>query len=345
MTARGENLPQSFQIAEEAAKEFSQNVQHAKVEALLAAGNSINSRPAAKAYLDAAKLLMEQARADDDYESIIPVLPAVRRAYAEAQEPQLTKAFSGLADQLERQQTEFQAIQPAVQTLKEKPEDPNANTAVGKFYCFLKQDWNRGLPMLVKGADTALAEAAKKELAPPAKPGDQAALGDAWVSLAKASAGASRTPMERKAFSWYTRALPGLTGKDQEHVEKQVVELTGLFPESQAVWSPLNLAAAKVVTIWPDGVPVAHAVLEEAALAFPRSPTATPDTFVPAPQPVPDWLPELAEALAAVKDLAALPPPDSRSLDSRRAPRRGSCPSGVGIAPLTSAPETDPATR
>lgn len=73
--------------------------------------------------------------------------------------------------------------------------------------------------------------------------------------------------------------------------------------------------------IWPTGVAPMQAVRADAALAFPRTPAVTPDAFVPAPQPVPDWLPELAEALAAVKDLTALPPPspDAWLPDVRRA--------------------------
>ena len=46
MAARGEDLAQGFQIAEEAAKEFSQDVLHAKAAALQAGGHRVGIRPA-----------------------------------------------------------------------------------------------------------------------------------------------------------------------------------------------------------------------------------------------------------------------------------------------------------
>ncbi len=40
--------------------------------------------------------------------------------------------------------------------LKESPDDPAANLAVGSYLCFNKDQWERGLPMLAKGSDPAL---------------------------------------------------------------------------------------------------------------------------------------------------------------------------------------------
>ena len=59
--------------------------------------------------------------------------------------------------------------------------------------------------------------------------------------------------------------------------------------------------------IWPAGMGMSSAVRAEAVLAFQ---TRARETTTNAPSlPAPEWLPELALALAAVKDLTALPPP------------------------------------
>jgi hypothetical protein len=49
-------------------------------------------------------------------------------------------------------------------TLETKPDDPEANEAVGKFLCFVKSDWERGLPHLAKSKDQKLRDTAGYEM-------------------------------------------------------------------------------------------------------------------------------------------------------------------------------------
>jgi len=61
--------------------------------------------------------------------------------------------------------------------------------------------------------------------------------------------------------------------------------------------------------IWPDGASPGLAVRADAAMAFPTAAVVEAKDYQPLPPPAPDWLPELDQALAAVQDLTALPPP------------------------------------
>ena len=88
-------------------------------------------------------------------------------------------------------------------TLETKPDDPEANEAVGKYWCFVKGDWEKGLPFLSKAKDQKLREAAGYELGSIELPkeaespltgavvdfGEAAAVelvkGDIWWELAK----------------------------------------------------------------------------------------------------------------------------------------------------------------
>ena len=45
--------------------------------------------------------------------------------------------------------------------LKKTPDDPKANEAVGRYNCFLKGDWQEGLPQLAAGADGQLKQLAE----------------------------------------------------------------------------------------------------------------------------------------------------------------------------------------
>ena len=48
--------------------------------------------------------------------------------------------------------------------LEKSPEDPEANTALGKYLCFIAADWDAGLPYLSRGKDKMLADFAQFEL-------------------------------------------------------------------------------------------------------------------------------------------------------------------------------------
>ena len=44
-------------------------------------------------------------------------------------------------------------VAEAVDALDKNPTDPAANLAVGKFCCFTKNQWDKGIPMLALGDD------------------------------------------------------------------------------------------------------------------------------------------------------------------------------------------------
>ena len=86
-------------------------------------------------------------------------------------------------------------------TLKEKPDDPDANLIVGKYQCFTKGDWDKGMPMLAKGSDEKWKALAEKDIAGADSANEQVKLGDAWWDVSK-----------ERAVYWYRLALPGLVG-------------------------------------------------------------------------------------------------------------------------------------
>ena len=53
----------------------------------------------------------------------------------------------------------------AIATLDTKANDPEANLIVGKYECFTKSDWDKGLPMLAKGSNEELKALAEEDIA------------------------------------------------------------------------------------------------------------------------------------------------------------------------------------
>ncbi len=111
-------------------------------------------------------------------------------------------------------------------TLLDKPDDPAANLIVGRYLCFVKGNYGRGLSMLIKTNHAILGNIAKQDFANPQQPDAQIEVGNAWWKLA----GKSTDKDERHAYMerakyWYLKALPSLSGLNKTKLEKRVEEL------------------------------------------------------------------------------------------------------------------------
>lgn len=126
-----------------------------------------------------------------------------------------------------------EAVKKAEATLKESPDNPDANLVLGKYLAFSKGDWDLAIPCLAKGSDPFYQALADKERAG-AKPLE---IGDAWWTGsteveahlltgatssmkvdAKREAARLRTFFTQRAVLFYGRAWPDLTGQDKERI-------------------------------------------------------------------------------------------------------------------------------
>ena len=125
---------------------------------------------------------------------------------------------------LARQHAEVRRAQAV---LDADPEDGEANVVVGRFLCFAKDEWQRGLEHLARGSHAQLQSIARNELKAPTAPIDQAALGGDWYDLVRDD---HLDPREKtacllRAVSWYRRALGNATGLTRMKIEKRLSEV------------------------------------------------------------------------------------------------------------------------
>ncbi len=118
----------------------------------------------------------------------------------------------------------YEATRDAFAKLKKEPVDPEANLAVGKYLCFLKGHWDKGLPMLALGTDEGLKKLAVKELEGASDVDGQVALGDGWWDLTSTSEGVAKKQLKGRASYWYRKALPGVTGLVKDKVGGRLEE-------------------------------------------------------------------------------------------------------------------------
>ena len=114
--------------------------------------------------------------------------------------------------------------------LLEKPIDPNANLAVGRFFCFDQANWEVGLPLLAFGADADLKRAAELELAKPGEAVKKKAVGDLWYDLGMKAKKPLKEPLLTRGLFWYQQAKTGLTGAVKDQVAKRIEEISALLP-------------------------------------------------------------------------------------------------------------------
>jgi formylglycine-generating enzyme required for sulfatase activity len=153
-------------------------------------------------------------------------------AFAEAskcRKRELLQMIRSRAKDLQEARKAFAEVEEAAATLKKAPDDPDANSAVGKYTCFVKGDWDTGLPMLAKGSDSALKTLASKDLQMPVEPKEQEALADAWYELASEKGSTARKNLQLRAAHWYWHAYSGLKGgMEKVKVEKRMKTLAPL---------------------------------------------------------------------------------------------------------------------
>jgi hypothetical protein len=105
---------------------------------------------------------------------------------------------------------EFAQVAAVMENLAHDPEDPHANQVVGQYFCFVKQQWERGLPLLSKAGDRPLADLATEDLLRPTTPEAQVLLADGWWSLADKYSDPQKRALKTRAQYWYREALANL---------------------------------------------------------------------------------------------------------------------------------------
>ncbi len=110
-------------------------------------------------------------------------------------------------------------------TLAKSATDPDANSAVGRYYCCIKRDWEKGLPLLALGNDPRLTQLAKEELNPPDDARGQIALGNRWSQMRDSEDEVVRRAALERAATWYETALPRVAGLTRQRLGHKLLDI------------------------------------------------------------------------------------------------------------------------
>ncbi len=242
----------AFQAIDELDRGFAVDALQMKA-AVLQQSSTLTSRPpdAYKNLVEALLPLLDEAIRQDRFELADGLVSTAKAAVVKARDANLRKNVASAAERVAQACASYEKVSEALDRLKEKPTDPKANCLVGKYCCFNKLDWEKGLPMLARGSDAVLKELATLDLDHPKESEAQATIGDAWWDLAEKAEANDKLAAQQRAKYWYEQAVPGLSGLVKARVEKRmrlVGETDGVSPSMRPLLAvaPFDEKTAKM---------------------------------------------------------------------------------------------------
>jgi hypothetical protein len=152
-------------------------------------------------------------------------------------------------DSLKESRSLYVAALKAFEKLAANPADADANEAVGRYLCFVKNRWEAGLPYLNRAHDLQLRGMSAVELSPNRTPHETLALADQYWDLAEKTKPPQRRGLHLRAVYCYASIQPRLaTSLDKVKVSRRIDEATALYgpEEIESVVGPLRPALDRV---------------------------------------------------------------------------------------------------
>ena len=131
----------------------------------------------------------------------------------------------------------------AIIKLLDNPEDGEANSTVGKYFCYEAQEWELGIPLLMHGTDAELKALGEMEQLKPDGVAQQIELGDKWYDIGKKGRKGQPSlegPMLRAQY-WYQLAGPKITGISKDRIAKRMEEIDSLLPMTNLNYDNLTV--------------------------------------------------------------------------------------------------------
>jgi hypothetical protein len=247
---------------------------HGVVESLETISRGLKGTVERKTMVLQALGILQEKFAADDFAAAVRYAEFAANSGKRTGDPELAKRTEVIVAQLKSLAEEWPHIQAARERLAANPEDAADLLMIGRFYCFRKQTWEVGLPLLAKATtEPTLAALAQRDLANPTSPAEQLALGDAWWDHAAGLAEGPQAACRDRAGYWYAEAGPALTGIDKARIAKRLRELQG------SGGSPFQGLGLELTSLEADAILRYSFTVTAAKTKTPRGAPAKKSTF------------------------------------------------------------------
>jgi hypothetical protein len=127
---------------------------------------------------------------------------------------------------LQQQQRDMAKLQKEAGAIREKlasnSNDRETCLEAGEFFCFKMNDWQRGLPLLVKGSDESLASLAQADLAAETNMKARTSVADAWWDWGNAQKPPTKNAALSRAARLYELTVAEASGLERARMEKRI---------------------------------------------------------------------------------------------------------------------------
>ncbi|MFM2094024.1 MAG: hypothetical protein RIS70_1148 [Planctomycetota bacterium] len=174
---------------------------------------------ASRLCVDLLRPLIDQLTTSDRYDDAKQISELAVTAARGTRDTALVKEVTSQAKELESIATSYRKVKEYQTRLATKATDPEANFELGKFFCFVKGDWERGVPMLAIGSDEQLSNLARTEIEEEI---DFLKTGDRWWDYGETLPVIGQRAVRRHAAALYTKAQPTLSGLNKKKVDQRL---------------------------------------------------------------------------------------------------------------------------
>jgi hypothetical protein len=211
---------------------------------------SLRSAKASSLLADAFLELAEEKFETSDYTTAVAAAAGAERTARRARDSSKVEEARTLLTRARLLEREHAKVSEYEKKLSGDPEDPEANLAVGRFLCFFREAWEKGLGMLARGSDAKLKEVAALDLSSSGDAAKRARAGDAWWAWSGRQLGALKEAARARAAVCYEDALGGLKALERIRVEKRLEEYSRSGGRAAGGW-PGNTAG--LIFVWESG--------------------------------------------------------------------------------------------
>lgn len=216
------DLLSAFQLVDELASKIEVNVVTQKLDLFKRVAKETQSVPVKRMLAVIGLRLSTDFISTEDYVAAKDVVTRSVDLAKTARDQVVVERAIAQLDRVTRLLNNWQDVEAARQKLGLNQRDMAANETVGRYLCFVRQDWTAGLPMLALSGSIELKPVALKDLATPRDAEDMAVTAEVWWDVAQKRNEAERKLILPRVAFWYEQALPNLTGLAKVTAEKRL---------------------------------------------------------------------------------------------------------------------------
>ncbi len=238
LAAQAGDGPTALQAIDELAASFDLDaaaVFQMKTGALYTASKAVATPEAYHTVLDAALVLLEDALALDNYDAAAELVKTAEAAAVKLRNVPLVTSVRKRQDEVKQLQSDYAKWKPYADRLAKDATDAEANTQMGKYHAFRKNNWELGLVLLSRGSHEGLKRLADLDVRHPNDAATQIKLADGWLAGAGQAPEPAKTPMLLRAYHWYQQAVYDLDEASRGIIEKKMQTIMDQVPSEYRV--------------------------------------------------------------------------------------------------------------